>query len=643
MFQVSLSTLLTPPMAPGAGLPAALSGAFSAALAGLATTPDGATAGKSAPGARQAPAEAGKSLPTGTVESSASPAPADDWLDPVAILASPPSARLIPPAIDAATPIPGPVPAPAADPTPKRDKPAPLPIANGAPLPADPIIISAAVAPLRSNGDGSATDRPAPASATHTGKKADDTAPAIDARAITVAPTIAIQQTPASAPAPSEEIVALRASPRPALAPIAVPPAPPSPPSEAGAPGTAVSTDSADPATVRATPIITSDEPPGDARAPRIAVAATAPLLSGEAKPAAADGPIAPVVVPAKGVSSPQRRRAESVATAVRKASAPFQSSTADPAAAVKMARRGNASTSTGDVAGRPVAPRSPDSATAAVSRASLQPPATPETSGVDKLPGIAATDPVVPRDAATPPPASVPARSPDAAGSDKAATAPPPPSHVTTADTTPAASPVAAGPLPPAAALPRLATLPAGMLFGIALDQRNTPADRPSPRDEALQALSAIAGAGPAAPIVMAAGGAQHGALDMRRDDWPQAMIDRIDALRDAADATNTRITLMPDALGKVDVSLRHDGDTVHVHFAADAAQTRAMLADAQPRLADAAQARGIRLGQTSVGSGSGEASRQPPRQPFAPMPARPVSTRPASADAASASSRLA
>jgi flagellar hook-length control protein FliK len=180
-------------------------------------------------------------------------------------------------------------------------------------------------------------------------------------------------------------------------------------------------------------------------------------------------------------------------------------------------------------------------------------------------------------------------------------------------------------------------------MLFGIALDQRTISADHPSPRDEALQALSAIAGAGSTAPVVAAAGGAQHNALDMRRDDWPQAMIDRIDALRDAADATSTRITLVPDALGKVDVSLRHDGDTVHVHFAADTAQTRAMLTDAQPRLADAAQARGIRLGQTSVGMGGGEAGRQPPRQPDAPPPSRPVSAAPASTDAASDSSRLA
>lgn len=93
---------------------------------------------------------------------------------------------------------------------------------------------------------------------------------------------------------------------------------------------------------------------------------------------------------------------------------------------------------------------------------------------------------------------------------------------------------------------------------------------------------------------------------IDMRREDWTRALIDRIGAVHDVANARDTRITLVPDALGKIEVALRQDGDTVHVQFAADAPATRALLADAQPRLAELAEARGLRLGDASVSSGS-------------------------------------
>jgi flagellar hook-length control protein FliK len=194
-------------------------------------------------------------------------------------------------------------------------------------------------------------------------------------------------------------------------------------------------------------------------------------------------------------------------------------------------------------------------------------------------------------------------------------------------------AAPVAAGPV---------AVQTAGMVFGFALApfdprQQADSRDRDAPRAEALQALGTAAGSAQAVGAVGPAGDARHGALDMRRDDWPQAMIDRIEALRDAADATSTRIRLVPDALGKVDVSLRHDGDAVHVHFSADAAATRALIADAQPRLAEAAQARGLRLGQATVDAGGGDTGRQQQQQPAAapPLPVRPA---PARASAAAA-----
>lgn len=127
---------------------------------------------------------------------------------------------------------------------------------------------------------------------------------------------------------------------------------------------------------------------------------------------------------------------------------------------------------------------------------------------------------------------------------------------------------------------------------------------------------------------IVQPTGQVQHLPLDMRRDDWMQGMVDRIEALRDSADANDTRIRLVPDALGKIDVSLRKDGDTTHVHFTADVPATRVLLHDAQPRLAELAQARGLRLGQSAVDAGAtgGDAQRQPDT-PQSAISATPVS----------------
>ncbi|RXD05000.1 flagellar hook-length control protein FliK [Sphingomonas sp. UV9] len=101
----------------------------------------------------------------------------------------------------------------------------------------------------------------------------------------------------------------------------------------------------------------------------------------------------------------------------------------------------------------------------------------------------------------------------------------------------------------------------------------------------------------------------AQHAPLDMRQERWPHAMIERIEILRDAADATDTRIRLIPDALGAIDVSVRKDGDTVHVHFNAEQSATRTLLADAQPRLAELAEARGLKLGQGALQAGADQA----------------------------------
>lgn len=96
-----------------------------------------------------------------------------------------------------------------------------------------------------------------------------------------------------------------------------------------------------------------------------------------------------------------------------------------------------------------------------------------------------------------------------------------------------------------------------------------------------------------------------QQAVLDMRRQEWMGKMVETIEAMRDAAPVKETRITLMPDALGRVDISVRQDGDRVHVHFAAETQAARQLLTDAQPRLSELAEQRGVRLGQTSVDSG--------------------------------------
>lgn len=123
----------------------------------------------------------------------------------------------------------------------------------------------------------------------------------------------------------------------------------------------------------------------------------------------------------------------------------------------------------------------------------------------------------------------------------------------------------------------------------------------------------------------IAAAADVQQGALDMRRQEWIGQMVEHIEALRDAAPARETRLSLSPEALGKVDVAIRQDGDRIHVHFATETQAARQLLADAQPRLAELAEARGVKLGQTSVdsgGAGQGSRERQPdlPPQSFAP-----------------------
>lgn len=152
-----------------------------------------------------------------------------------------------------------------------------------------------------------------------------------------------------------------------------------------------------------------------------------------------------------------------------------------------------------------------------------------------------------------------------------------------------------------------------------------------PAPRlgDASLVQNQAAAAAEQLRTAVQAVTGAEQPPLDLGRDDWTGKMVDRIAALRDAAEAADTRIRLAPENLGAVDVSIRREGERLHVHFAADNPATRQLLAEAAPRLAELADARGVKLGQTSVDAGAGGQQGTPGR----PQPDQPM--RPASAAA--------
>ena len=171
--------------------------------------------------------------------------------------------------------------------------------------------------------------------------------------------------------------------------------------------------------------------------------------------------------------------------------------------------------------------------------------------------------------------------------------------------------------------------TAAAGVVFGAAklAAQRSEREDRIlTLGSEALAATTA-----PAERLAVAATQAgNQPSLDMTDQRWPHAMVAHIEALRDAvadaANAADTRIRLVPDALGGIDIGVRQDGDTLHVHFAADQPQTRALLQEAQPRLAEAAEARGLKLGQTSVGTDAGQSQQRQQQQPHQ-SPAQPVS----------------
>ena len=172
--------------------------------------------------------------------------------------------------------------------------------------------------------------------------------------------------------------------------------------------------------------------------------------------------------------------------------------------------------------------------------------------------------------------------------------------------------------PQPLAPAGPDLAAAPGLAALTAAIPPAGSDRDPADPADP-LAAIAPAAAAQPVAGIAPANGG-ERSMLDLTQERWPQAMVAHIERLRDAADAADTRIRLVPDALGAIDIGVRQEGETLHVHFTAAEAQTRTLLQEAQPRLAEAAEHRGLKLGQTSVGQNQADASagqRQPHSQP--------------------------
>ena len=169
-----------------------------------------------------------------------------------------------------------------------------------------------------------------------------------------------------------------------------------------------------------------------------------------------------------------------------------------------------------------------------------------------------------------------------------------------------------------PAPAAPQLADpaqpariAPAAQIFAVAIhqvirDERR--ADAPDPTITGIAPTTDLT-----AHAVAAGESSRHAALDMGRETWPAKMIERIEMMRDAVDAVDTSIRLVPDKLGAIDVSLRRDGDAVAVQFTAQQPETRQLLSEAQPKLAELAEAKGLKLSaQLGDGHGNGQHQQQ-------------------------------
>ena len=166
---------------------------------------------------------------------------------------------------------------------------------------------------------------------------------------------------------------------------------------------------------------------------------------------------------------------------------------------------------------------------------------------------------------------------------------------------------------------MPDTAPMPARHAFAEAIQRAiagGADSDGHSATADAPTATAAGVAVSTPSPIMATAA---HAAVDTRHAAWPEAMMNRIETLRDMANANDMSIRLVPDALGRIDVSLHRDGDTVQVQMKAAEAQTQRLLDDARPQLVQAAESRGLRLGLHESGGGAqwdGQAAAQQQRQ---------------------------
>lgn len=173
----------------------------------------------------------------------------------------------------------------------------------------------------------------------------------------------------------------------------------------------------------------------------------------------------------------------------------------------------------------------------------------------------------------------------------------------------------------------------PAGQVFAArivaALDAPAPSASRRPADDHVAAPLAVLPGSVQTdltARPVSAPAAADQPPLNTRDADWIEKLVDRIDMMRTDSGSRETRIRLSPDALGTLDVRIEDKDGQVRVHFSADHAATRALIADAAPRLADLAEARGLKLTQGFADSQGQSAARQDQSQQHRPA-ARPAS----------------
>jgi flagellar hook-length control protein FliK len=109
---------------------------------------------------------------------------------------------------------------------------------------------------------------------------------------------------------------------------------------------------------------------------------------------------------------------------------------------------------------------------------------------------------------------------------------------------------------------------------------------------------------------------------VDTARAEWMQAMIDRIGDVVQEGGKREALIRLLPDALGAVEVKIVERDDRLQVTLNADTAQARQLLSEHAPRLAELAEARGLRFAQTDIGGGAPQQQdRRPAHDPQTPL----------------------